>query len=390
MEHSANIPPAAATDEPAVPPTPDPVFPFARISDRLPESLIEPAVDAGRDSRSGRARRSDGWTPERVRVFLEALAQCGVVEDAARAAAMSPRSAYNLRNSAKGAAFRIAWDGACHLARRHIADVVVSRALHGCVEVIIRDGKVWGERHRNDNRLTMAVLARLDRQCESNTEENRIARIVAQEYDRFLDIACADGEGAAEFISARGGEGYAHHTDNTALNLHRLADYCRHCAGQRDEYDLSDVEGEEDQEDEDDEEGAHQDEAEDWGKFAGEGHELTPEQRPILETALRLDSEPVRRDLAAHASVREPSGQEMPVAKPEMDASPAESPTAKGPATPAEADGEEAPLAEAATEPQPAKPAAEPDQAEATAPGAAPGESDLDGPPPPGWVAPGR
>src|SRR6187402_1009361 len=163
MEHTTNAPPTAATDEPAVPPT----FlaanrPAARVSSRLTESLIEPALDAGRDVRPDRATRVDGWTPDRIRIFLNALAECGVAGDAARAAGMSKQSAYNLRNRTRGRAFHNAWNAAEHLARRRVAGDLMSRALHGCVEIIVRDGQVWGERHRFDNRLTMAVLTRLD------------------------------------------------------------------------------------------------------------------------------------------------------------------------------------------------------------------------------------
>ena len=128
-----NVSSAAATDEPAVPSNEKPVLCGARLSDRLSDSLVEQAIDAGRDARPGRTVRRDGWTPERIRIFLSTLTECGVVEVAAGAAGMSGRSAYNLRNSAKGAAFRLAWDGACQLARRRIADVLVARALHSCV-----------------------------------------------------------------------------------------------------------------------------------------------------------------------------------------------------------------------------------------------------------------
>src|SRR5687768_14196019 len=196
MEHTANTPPTAATDEPAVPPA----FlasgrPAARVSSRLTESLIEPALDAGHDVHPGRATRIDGWTPDRIRIFLAALAECGVVEDAARAAGMSKQSAYNLRNRTAGRAFHVAWTAAEHLSRRRVAGELMSRALHGCVEIIVRDGQVWGERHRFDNRLTLAVLARLDANALARDDENQVARLVAEEFDQFVDLVCTGGQG---------------------------------------------------------------------------------------------------------------------------------------------------------------------------------------------------
>ena len=74
--------PHAASEEAAYPPL---------ISDMLEEGCWH----AGRP-------RHDGWTPERLRTFLETLAACGVVADACRAASMSPQSAYALRNRRAG------------------------------------------------------------------------------------------------------------------------------------------------------------------------------------------------------------------------------------------------------------------------------------------------
>lgn len=56
-----------------------------------------------------RARR-DGWTPERQRVFIAALARTGCVGRAAAAAGMSRESAYRLRRREGAARFAAAWD----------------------------------------------------------------------------------------------------------------------------------------------------------------------------------------------------------------------------------------------------------------------------------------
>ena len=126
-------------------------------ADRLAlNALIEAALDDGRDPRPGRAQRADGWTPERIRSFLEAMARGLSVTAAAAEAGMTARTAYRLYGRAD--AFRLAWDAALQSARPPAAGPFRSRVLHGYVEPIIRHGKVWGERHRFDNRHTMAVL----------------------------------------------------------------------------------------------------------------------------------------------------------------------------------------------------------------------------------------
>jgi hypothetical protein len=151
----------------------------------------------------GRRRRCDGLTPERQVVFLDALARCGVAADAARAAGVSRDTVYNLRNRAEGRAFSLGWDAAMLMSRGHVADELHSRALNGVVEKIYRNGELWGERHRHDNRLAMAVLTRLDRQCEALGDGAATARVIAQEWDQFLDIVEDGGDGAGDFLASR-------------------------------------------------------------------------------------------------------------------------------------------------------------------------------------------
>lgn len=167
------------------------------ISDRL--HRYEPvAADS-----LGRRRRCDGFTPERQVVFLDALSRCGVAADAARVAGVSRDTVYNLRNRAEGRAFSLAWDAAMLMSRARVSDELHSRALNGVVEKIYRNGELWGERHRHDNRLAMALLTRLDRQCEGLGEGAATARTVAQEWDQFLDIVEDGGDEAGDFLASR-------------------------------------------------------------------------------------------------------------------------------------------------------------------------------------------
>jgi hypothetical protein len=229
MEHNTNFPAAAATDEPAVP---------ATWVESRPD-CFSAALGCGADIRPGRLVRQDGWTPEAMCTFLEALAESGCVRSAAQAAGRSPRSAYKLRRSTKGRAFHLAWEAALLLARRRLADDLLSRALHGSVRTIRRNGEVWGEEHRFNDRLAMAMLTRLDRLAESNDGLHAPARFVAEEFDQFLEHVRADGRGAADFVDSRMELGYRGHAESHILE--RADNYRDYGVGLPDEIDVSDL-----------------------------------------------------------------------------------------------------------------------------------------------------
>ena len=154
--------------------------------------------------------RQDGWTPERQRAFIEAIAEGHTVSDACRLVGMTKQSAYAFRKRAAGAAFALGWSAANLLARDTLADALLVRALEGQVETYTRpDGATW-TRHRHDNRLASAMLARLDRQIESAPgAEAEAARLIAREFEAFLDLIDrnAGPARAGLFLAARTADG---------------------------------------------------------------------------------------------------------------------------------------------------------------------------------------
>lgn len=62
-----------------------------------------------------RCKRHDGWTPERQRAFIAALARLGEVERAAQSLGRTGSGAFKVRTSAGGDGFADAWDGALTL-----------------------------------------------------------------------------------------------------------------------------------------------------------------------------------------------------------------------------------------------------------------------------------
>ena len=137
-------------------------------------------------------QRSDGWTPDRQRGFLERIAEGATVDEASASVGLSSGAAYTLRRRAAGAAFALGWDAAKLVARPIVAETLFLRAIAGQTERVTRpDGEVI-ERHRYDNRLAMSLLNRLDRHADATETANAATRMVAAEFDAFLDIIARD------------------------------------------------------------------------------------------------------------------------------------------------------------------------------------------------------
>ena len=106
-----------------------------------------------------RKRRTDGWSIQRQRQFIEMLADCGSVPTACQLIGMSVSGAYRLRRSPGGEAFAAAWDTAVHHAAAHLVDAAFERAITGSDEPVFdRNGNVVGRRFRQSDRLLMFLL----------------------------------------------------------------------------------------------------------------------------------------------------------------------------------------------------------------------------------------
>ena len=105
-----------------------------------------------------RARRN-GWTAERQQLFLFALSRCGSVARAARAAGMTPRSAYHLLHAPCADSFATAWDQAIEEGIERVRDDALQRALGGAFVPVFRRGKLVRVEHRRCDRLALALLS---------------------------------------------------------------------------------------------------------------------------------------------------------------------------------------------------------------------------------------
>ena len=106
-----------------------------------------------------RRPRYDGWTEEKQRRFIEALADSGLVSHAAKAVGMSRESANRLRRSPHGAAFARAWDAARLHAGSALEDIAFERAIEGQEQHIYNEygDIVVTKRVVNDRMLTFLL-----------------------------------------------------------------------------------------------------------------------------------------------------------------------------------------------------------------------------------------
>jgi hypothetical protein len=90
-----------------------------------------------------RRQRACGWSPLAQERFIRALAAMGAVGPAAKAAGMTRRSAYRLRERVGAGSFAQAWDRALDAGRARQFDYAMDRALNGITTIrILRGGAV--------------------------------------------------------------------------------------------------------------------------------------------------------------------------------------------------------------------------------------------------------
>ena len=105
-----------------------------------------------------KVQRHDGWTPERQKAFIEALADTGSVSRAAAMVNMTPESAYMLRRQKGAEEFRRAWEAALDFGVARMKDIAFERAITGYLVPMFVGGKLIGWRRKYNDRLLMFCL----------------------------------------------------------------------------------------------------------------------------------------------------------------------------------------------------------------------------------------
>lgn len=125
------------------------------MQNRTPARRTEPLPDF---QPVARKYRHDGWTPERQRAFIAALADTGSVSRAAAQVNMSPEGAYYLRRQAGAESFRRAWEAALDFGVQRLRDLAFERAIEGELVPVMSFGKLVGYRRKTNDRLLMFCL----------------------------------------------------------------------------------------------------------------------------------------------------------------------------------------------------------------------------------------
>lgn len=102
--------------------------------------------------------RHDGWTPERQRGFIAALAETGLVAQAARSVGMSSASAYILRRRPHAESFARAWNRVEDEARKRALAFVADQAIHGSTRPRFYRGKFVGTIRNFESRMALAAV----------------------------------------------------------------------------------------------------------------------------------------------------------------------------------------------------------------------------------------
>jgi hypothetical protein len=105
-----------------------------------------------------RKYRHDGWTPERQKAFIEALADTGCVTRAARMVNMAQTNCYTLRRAPGAEEFRRAWEAALDFGLQRLKDIAFERAIEGQLVPVFVAGKLMGFRRKRNDALLMFCL----------------------------------------------------------------------------------------------------------------------------------------------------------------------------------------------------------------------------------------
>ena len=170
---------------------------FDELAAGASSAAEEPLVIAFTPVPRLRLRRS-GWTDERQRGFIAALARCGNVSAAARHVGVTPRSAWRLCDAPGADSFVAAWDEALDIGMARMCSDSLQRAVEGDYVPVYRRGKLVRVEHRRNDRLAIALMAGREKICD----HDRRTALSRRQYR--VDLAALDAARRAEAPHRRG------------------------------------------------------------------------------------------------------------------------------------------------------------------------------------------
>lgn len=150
-----------------------------------PPSDAEPEPAIAFDPVPRQRQRRSGWTEERQRAFIAALARCGSVRVACRHVGLSASSVYRLLDMDGAESFALAWDQAMDIGLARLQADALERALNGAFVPIYRRGRLVRVEYRRCDRLAIAMLGGKDRDIADHGRAVRRAQYKAdlRDYD---------------------------------------------------------------------------------------------------------------------------------------------------------------------------------------------------------------
>jgi hypothetical protein len=127
--------------------------------------------------------RSDGLTPQKQREFVEALADTGVVREAAARIDVSEQAINRARRRADARAFDLACEAAQRFGARRLRSIAFERAIEGTVKRHYYHGELKSEEVVYDNRLLIYLLGKTEHLLDPPEE----ADAVADNWEPFMD-----------------------------------------------------------------------------------------------------------------------------------------------------------------------------------------------------------
>lgn len=149
-----------------------------------------------------RKYRHDGWTPERQKAFIEALADTGCVSRAAAMCNMAQANAYTLRRAPGAEEFRRAWDAALDFGLQRLKDIAFERAIEGELVPVIVGGKVIGFRRKHNTALLIFCLRNYGQDAEGRRTTISYVSTRASASAGAVAAAAAGGGAEAEGAGA--------------------------------------------------------------------------------------------------------------------------------------------------------------------------------------------
>jgi hypothetical protein len=139
-------------------------------------------------------KRHDGWTAERQRAFIAALADTGSVTRAAGIVNMAQTNCYTLRRAPGAESFAAAWDAALDFGLARLKDIAFERAINGQLVPRFAGGKLVGFQRKRNDALLMFCLRHYGRDASGQRRT----------VDQFRARATARGDGAEVEVSVEG------------------------------------------------------------------------------------------------------------------------------------------------------------------------------------------